>query len=315
MFFLLSGHDDTPYEKACEALMYIQKLSFTEAETTLLAHAKALVKSAPTETTNLLMTICTPKGTHHYFCCVVCVLFCPLGCTDPPPTPHHPHQVAENGAAAKNNTKTKKNNECAATPKRICRHSWITAATGTTNSPINWNCDGKTDNDENIAHIAYIAYIAYIAHIAYIDSLTHHHDPFLQHPRFLWHVVATDSATVKVWNTLLELCLHGAIKDTKESNKGSATSTEEVMKILKNPKVHCCCCSTHSQAYCWFLTLFLSPLSVVPLCYCCHWLKGEIRRGPSIGVGATASFCQRSIVFVREKKILPYDHSTLHGSG
>lgn len=88
--FWLSGHDDTPYEKACEALMYIQKLSFTEAETTLLAHAKALVKSAPTETTNLLMTICTPKGTHHYFCCVVCVLFCPLGCTDPPPTPHHP---------------------------------------------------------------------------------------------------------------------------------------------------------------------------------------------------------------------------------
>ena len=145
--------------------MYIQKLSFTEAETTLLAHAKALVKSAPTETTNLLMTICTPKGTHHYFCCVVCVLFCPLGCTDPPPTPHHHHQVAENGAAAKNNTKTKKNNECAATPKRICRHSWITAATGTTNSPINWNCDGKTNNDENNAHIA---------HIAYIDSLTHH---------------------------------------------------------------------------------------------------------------------------------------------
>ena len=85
MFFWLSGHDDTPYEKACEALMYIQKLSFTEAETTLLAHAKALVKSAPTETTNLLMTICTPKGTHHYFCCVVCGFVHWVALT------HHPH--------------------------------------------------------------------------------------------------------------------------------------------------------------------------------------------------------------------------------
>ena len=65
--------------------MYIQKLSFTEAETTLLAHAKALVKSAPTETTNLLMTICTPKGTHHYFCCVVCGFVHWVALT------HHPH--------------------------------------------------------------------------------------------------------------------------------------------------------------------------------------------------------------------------------
>ena len=167
--------DDTPYEKACEALLYIRELSFIEAETTLLAHAKDLVKSAAKETTALLMDICSPTGT--------------------------------------------------------CWQRSTKSTTGSTGGEEERICS----NPE-----AYLP--AFVDYTDRENKFSHH----LELRTFLWHVVSTGAATVKVWNTLLELCLHEATTATATATSTAsstststtttaAAATEEVMRILKDP--------------------------------------------------------------------------------
>ena len=138
--------DADKYDKAREALIYIRKLPFLEAEITLLAHAKDLVSSAPHETTTLLMELCTPTSS---------------------------------------------------------------------------NKDQLFSNPE-----AYLP--AFVDYSDREKKFSHHEE--LQ--RFLWHVVKKESATVKVWNTLLELCLTSAM--SAQDVDASTLASNNVKTILED---------------------------------------------------------------------------------
>ena len=160
-----SSGEEARRRRACDALTYIRRLSFAEAEETLYAHAKNLVASAVHETTSMLMEICSKN-------------FGP-------------------------------------------------------------------SNESSDAEVYLPAYLDYSDR----DRKFSHH---IELRRFLWHVVGEGTATVKVWNTLLELCLHVAtersLKTTQPSSGNgsdggsgggsggkSGEASIEVMKILKDP--------------------------------------------------------------------------------
>jgi hypothetical protein len=155
-------------EKALEALSYIRKLPFFEAEMTLIAHAHKLVTRAVHETTTLLMEICSPSD-----------------------------KFGGNGLFS----------------------------------------------DPEAFLPAYVEYSERQRRFVHHEELR----------RFLWHVAQNGSGTVKVFNTLLELCLHGTVVGvgggaSKGNNrifsgggdsgpkKGKLTEAgADVMKVLKDP--------------------------------------------------------------------------------
>ena len=86
-----------------------------------------------------------------------------------------------------------------------------------------WAGDDKSANADPEAFLP--AYVEYSRRSVVLFILTH---------GFLWHVVRSGSGTMKIYNTLLELC-RGIGPMTPDGNRADNSLTEaglEVMKVL-----------------------------------------------------------------------------------